>query len=398
MSYITKRNGKWQAAYRGPDGRERTKTFTRRVDADRWISTNRADIARGAWVDPAGGRISFTEYAEKWFLTKADVTEQTRLNIRARLDTHAIPYFEKRSMSSVQPSDLRAFVAHLTAAKRAPSTVKSIYLTTSQVFAQAALDGIIAKSPCMGVTLPKDRRREEMHFLSPAQVNELASAITDRFSALIYTAAYAGLRAGELWALRVGALDLLRGSIAVTESAIEVNGSLTFGPTKTGRKRVVPIPRFLAQMLGEHVGFYIGRRPPRGAFVFTATEGGPVRHRNFTRRHFRPAIARAHDKAIKDDRDDEALPLALRFHDLRHTCAAILIADGRHMEEVKDHLGHSSIRVTSDRYGHLFPSARQALAEGLEAVFQRTSAQNPADMSRTSGVFQILPNAHQDAI
>jgi len=73
---------------------------------------------------------------------------------------------------------------------------------------------------------------------------------------------------------------------------------------------------------------------------------------------------RARTKGIKEDRRNEAMSEDLRFHDLRHTCAALPIANGRHMEEIKEHLGHSSIRITSDRYGHLFPSARTASWDG----------------------------------
>jgi integrase len=76
------------------------------------------------------------------------------------------------------------------------------------------------------------------------------------------------------------------------------------------------------------------------------------------RRHFKPAVEAA-----------KGVPDGLRFHDLRHSCAALLIANGRHLEEVKDYLGHSSIRVTSDRYGHLFPKARAELADSLDATF-----------------------------
>lgn len=74
----------------------------------------------------------------------------------------------------------------------------------------------------------------------------------------------------------------------------------------------------------------------------------------------------------------------VRFHDLRHTCAALLIAAGRHMEEVKDYLGHSSIRVTSDRYGHSFPKARAELAAALDATYRDAKIAQPADLSRTS--------------
>ena len=176
-------------------------------------------------------------------------------------------------------------------------------------------------------------------------------------------------------ALKVSSLDLLGGSIAVTGAASEVRGELVFGVPKNGRARGASIPRFLAQMLGEHVGHY----PSADGFVFTAREGGPIRHRNLYRRHFRPAVEKARSKTIADDRRDDAIPGELRFHDLRHTCAALLIANGRHMEEVKDHLGHGSIRVTSDRYGHLFPAARVALAQGLEEAFQRTALNPGAD-------------------
>ena len=80
------------------------------------------------------------------------------------------------------------------------------------------------------------------------------------------------------------------------------------------------------------------------------------------------------------------------FHDLRHTCAALLIANGRHMEEVKDHLGHGSIRVTSDRYGHLFPSARAALAESLETRFLESSSTAETAETRPKFKIQAVPD------
>ena len=98
-----------------------------------------------------------------------------------------------------------------------------------------------------------------------------------------------------------------------------------------------------------------------------------LRHRNFYDRHFKPAVTAA------------GLPEMLRFHDLRHTCAALLIANGRHMEEVKEYLGHSTIRVTSDRYGHLFPAAREALAGSLDATFPAASGQARTDSRRSPG-------------
>jgi integrase len=164
----------------------------------------------------------------------------------------------------------------------------------------------------------------------------------------------------------------------VAESA-SLAGGWHVGPTKTGKRRTIVVPRFLAQMLGEHIGRY----PSSARMMFTAAEGGPVNHRNFSRRHYCKAV-----------NDADGIPNGLRFHDLRHTCAAFLIDEGRHLEEVKDYLGHSSIRVTSDRYGHLFPEARAAIADALDARF-RASAQAGATHMRPERTLEEFANANE---
>ena len=104
-------------------------------------------------------------------------------------------------------------------------------------------------------------------------------------------------------------------------------------------------------MIGEHIGRY----PSRAGYVFTATEGGPVRHHNFMKRHFYPA-GRA-----------SGMPEGLRFHDLRHTCAAILIAQGWNAKPIQE-LGHASIRTTLDRYAHPFDGHDTDLLARLDVV------------------------------
>ncbi len=156
-------------------------------------------------------------------------------------------------------------------------------------------------------------------------------------------------------------------------------GGLHAGPTKTGKRRTIVVPRFLAEMPGEHIGRY------SDVYVFTAAEGGAVHHRNFGRRHFAPAaVSVGLGGYVKVDGTKHYE--RIRFHDLRHTCAALLVANGQHMEEVKDHLGHSSIRVTSDRYGHLFRGAHAAIAEALDATYREAPAprRGPASKSRFS--------------
>jgi integrase len=373
----------WRARYVAPDKKERSKRFRTKADAENWLNINNADVAKGMWVDPALGKESFRSYATKWKDSKVDVDVRTKINVNGRIDNHAIPHFGDTAMASIQPADVRTFVAKLAASGKSPSTVKAIFLTTSQVFAQAMSDGLIGRTPCRDIKLPVTREGEDdatqAQFLTPEQVDDLANAIGDRYRAMVYTAAYSGLRAGELLALKPGALTLgdLGGSIAITGAVREVGGRLVPGRTKTRQKRDVAIPRFLAAMLTEHMQTY------PGDFVFTSREGSQIYHRNWYRRHFQPAVAKARETAIAEGREDEAIPAGLRWHDLRHTCAAILIANGRHLQEVKEHLGHSTIRVTSDSYAHLYPAARAAITESLDAAFDASGRRIPAHSAET---------------
>jgi integrase len=375
MASVKKRaDGKWRARFRDERNVEHARHFAKRSDAQSWLDAQTARLVAGEHIAPRAGRVmTFDAYADEWLATKADVAASTMGNVKGRLRKHAKPYFGGMRLASVRPSHARAFVASLVADGLAPSTVKAITLTTGQVFAQAVEDGLIARSPFAKVTMPSDRHREEMHFLTAEQVNGLADAIDPRYRTAIYLTAFGGLRAGELWALRVDRVNVLARTVHVAESASEA-GRWHVGPTKTGKVREITVPRFLAKMLAEHIGRY------SYGFVFTAPEGGPVLHHNFRSRDFVPAVNRT-----------ESLPEGLRFHDLRHTCAALLIAKGRHMEEVKDYLGHSSIRVTSDRYGHLFPKARAALADALDDTY----SENLADFSRTFRGLRRLEHASE---
>jgi len=380
MAHVEKRADRsYRARYRAPDGRERSRTFATKRDAEAWLTTTEHAKLSQEWVDPALGKQRFAGYADAWLATKADVAASTLQNVQGRLRKHATPYFGAMAIANVRPTHARAYVALLVARGLAPSTVKGIVLTTAQVFAAAVEDRMIARNPFMSVPLPRARHTEEMRFLDAGQVNVLAAAMTDaRYRAGIYLAAYGGLRAGELWALHVDRVNVLARTVDIVESMSEAGG-LHVGPTKTGKRRTVTVPRFMAQMLGEHIGRY----PSPDGFVFTAAEGGPVGHRNFKRRHYGPAVARAD------------VPEGLRFHDLRHTCAALLVANGQHLEEVKDYLGHSSIRVTSDRYGHLFPKARAKLADALESTYREAQAAAPAAWPRPETEIVSIADAQQ---
>jgi integrase len=233
-----KQSVRWRARYRDPTGRERVKNFDRRVDAERFLTNVEHAKLRGEWTDPRLGKIRFGDYAAEWLATKADIGPQTMGNIQGRLRKHIVPYFGDMAIAAVRPTHVRSWVAGLVTSGLAPSTVKGIYLTASQVFGQALSDGVIGRSPCTGVRLPEERQREEMHFLAPDQVAALANAVDPRFRPLVYTAAYTGMRAGELAALRVDRLNLLSGTVDVVESMIDAPPL----PGRDARRAHRPVP------------------------------------------------------------------------------------------------------------------------------------------------------------
>src|SRR5918995_2289332 len=149
----------------------------------------------------------------------------------------------------------------------------------------AAVDaGMLAQSPCRRVPLPKVER-EEMRFLTPAEVATLADAVHARYRALVLVGAYGGLRIGELAGLRRSRVDLLRGTVQVAEIVVEVRGVLHIGPPKTrASRRTVGLPRFVAEELAAH----LAGPADSEAFVFTAPQGGPLRVTAFRARVWRP--------------------------------------------------------------------------------------------------------------
>jgi integrase len=356
MSSVRKApSGRWRAEWREPGGRKRSKTFDRRSDAKRFLDGIGADMARGLYLDPSLARTPFDAWVREWRPTTLHLRPSSQARMDDVLATHILPHFGARPIGSIRTNDVRAFVASLSAAGLAPASVRKVYNGLRSILKAAEASGLIGRSPCLGIDLPP-LRRTEMRFLTAPELSSLAGTVGPRFGPLILTAGYMGLRWGELAGLKRERVRLLDRRIDVTETITEVGGRLHAGPPKTG-DRTVTLPGFLAQIVGEHIGRY----PDPLGFVFGSTDGGPLRRSNFGRRHFQPAVRRA--------------GLApLRLHDLRHTAAALAIAEGAHPLEIKTRLGHKNITTTLNEYGHLFPALDERLAERLDATYRAAEA------------------------
>jgi integrase len=230
--------------------------------------------------------------------------------------------------------------------------VQRAYQLPSKVMAAAVDTGMIPRTPCRRVPLPRIDR-QEMRFLSPQEVARLAAATRPDYRALILLGAYGGLRIGEMAGLRRGRVDLAQGIVQVVEVVTEPTGKLHLGPPKTrAARRTVGLPQFVVEALAE-------RMSTPGSpedFVFAGPKGGVLRVSTFRSRFWRPAVNAAGLQGV-------------RIHDLRLTAVALWIAAGANPKEIAARAGHASVSFTLDRYGHLYPEADLTLRERLQAIY-----------------------------
>jgi integrase len=373
---------RWDVRYRDGDRRQRKRSFERKLDAQRFARSVETDLLRGDWIDPRRGQEPFGEWAAKWLETLGNRKPKTRESYESIVRKHLVPRFGTTPIGSIDYPCVLGFVTELQRAELGPGTIRNVRDVLRLVLGLAVKSGALNVNPLIDVPVSRTAR-DEMIFLEPDQVMALAAEVSrpparyrrgerrsdgyPEYGLLVKFAAFTGLRAGELVALRRKRLDLLRRRVEIRESASEAYGALQIVATKTYESRTVPIPASLIDDLLEHVGV---AQPDQ--FVWQSPEGGPFRYSNWFKRHFKPAVARA------------GLPADTRFHDLRHSYAAMLIAQRAHPRAIMERMGHSTITVTLDTYGHLFPKLDAALDEALDGMYRASEARPAAPVRSIS--------------
>ena len=371
---------RWDVRYRDPSKRARVRTFHRKADAQKFANVVEADITRGDWLDPQLGRETFGQWADRWVPTIAGLTPKTRESYESIVRRHLRPRFEDTPVNRIDHPTVVALVAELNSSGAGAGTVRNIRDVLRLILELARRSGAIKVNPVEGAKAPK-KPPAEMVFLNADQIMTLADEVTNppirrgggehrrpsfpERGLLVRFTGFTGLRSGEIVALRTKAVDLLHGRVHVVASATEAYGKLQFGPPKTYQRRAVPLPQALVDEMATHLAARAS-----DDFVFTSSRGGPLRHSNFYARQFKTAVLRA------------GLPEATRFHDLRHSYAAMLIAEGAHPRAIMERMGHSTIQVTLGTYGHLFPSLEEALTDALDDVYRKAEPTSPAELRK----------------
>jgi integrase len=336
----------WRARWRDDRGRQRSKSFRRKVDAERFVTALEHARNSGAYVDPSAGRITVGEWAERWLAAQMHLKPKTQASYKSLLQTCVLPRWGQVQLGRITFGAVAEWVNDMQRDGRSASRVRQAYHLLTGMLHAAVKDGRLPRNPATGVDLPRLTSKKR-RYLRHDQLHALATA-AGRYRVLVLTLGYCGLRWGEASALRVHNVDLDRGRLNITDAVAEVNGRVVFGTPKSHQARWLPVPAFLLDELREEL---VGRGPDD--LVFPSPQGTVLRVQNFRRGYF--------DRATK-----EAGVAGLVPHELRHTAASLAISAGATVKSVQRMLGHASATLTLDRYGHLFPDELDAVAARLD--------------------------------
>lgn len=360
------------------------RTFSVRREAERFALKVENEIASGGTTDLlVRNTKTVRDVVEASLIaSRPGLKDRTYRSYVSIYNYRVLPAFGDRKIGAVTRAEVQAWVTALHGEGLSAATVHHHYVSLKKAFRYALDDRLIAYSPCDGVRLPKPATRETFApvFLTTPQVEALAARLdlAHPYGLLLRFAAYTGLRAGELTGLRVRDLNLKAGHVEVRQTLQRIGGEWRKGTPKSARSsRNVPL---LDRALVSSLRAYLLAHPHSGdpeALLWPGRQVGT--HRvdwegvfdvaSFRRNYLRLALA------------DVGLG-AMRFHDLRHTFASLMLAAGFAPYEVSRWLGHANLATTDAIYAHLYPSDYSA----QKARFGRFLA---AGVSSPEGTFRV---------
>lgn len=370
-AYETSGGRRYRVRYRTPDRRQTDKRgFKTKRDAEDYLASVEVSKMRGDWVDPTRARITVSEWAAHWYAAQLHLKQTTLSGYRYSLDRHVLPRWGRFRLADIGHADVQSWVTDLSLTL-APSTVRQIYLVLAGLMKYAIRDGRMTRNPTEGVRLPRVRKKGR-GYLSHGQVRNLAEGCGEYADVVLFLA-YTGLRWGEMAALKVGRLDMLRRRLEVAEAVSAPRGQLVWSTPKSHSSRSVPFPEFLATSLAQRCE---GRM--RDELVFVGPDGGVLRSGNFRRRQFAAAVAACRTA------DPDFPPVTP--HDLRHTAASLAVSAGANVKAVQRMLGHASAAMTLDVYADLFDDDLDAVAIALNDGANAASVGNAWANPPLSGI------------
>ena len=385
MAWIQKRNSAdgpaWRVVWwvRKPGGGRKkhySKAFPTEGQARDYRNKVERDEFSGLTTDYRGGSRLFGDYVEGWLKSRLvkgrPLAPTTMREYRGLLRRNILPTFESTPLRAITTAKVRAWLA-CTVEQAGPDQAAKSYRVLRAVMSTAAADELVARNPCQirgaGIWDAPERP-----MLTTSMVLQLADAVVaidktasqsgaSRLRVLVLLAGFAGLRPGELMALRREDIDLLHRTVTVDENAPEVSGTRVLGPPKSDAgRRTVAIPPAIMRDIEAHLDRFVD--PDPRAWVFTGPRGTPLRQ-NYLSTQWRKALATV-----------PGVPAGLRVYDLRHHAATLTArVPGVTTKELMARIGHSSPRAALI-YQHATEERDRRIADAMDAEIAAAAAEN----------------------
>jgi len=349
-------SGRYQARYR-VDGKMAAAptTFRTKRDAEAYLSTVRADMEHGTWVDPIAGKTTLREYSTKWLEQRPDLRPRTVELYEGELRLHILPVLGDFELAKLTPAKVRDWHSGLLRAdKPGNTTVAKCYRLLHAILNTAVADELLVRNPCV-IKGAGQEKAPERPIASIPQVFEIADTIEPRFRAMVLVGAFVGLRLGEMLALTRERVDLLHGRIKVVEQYQELkDGTHILRPPKSDAGiRTVAIPAMLTPELEAHLATYA--EPGKRGLVFCGPNGKPLR---------RATWYSAWNRTMTELGIEGMKP-----HDLRHTGNTLAAMTGASTKELMARFGQSTSRAALI-YQHATQDRDHEIADALNGMIE----------------------------
>jgi integrase len=357
------RGTKWKARYTDPAGRDRRRTFERKMDAEKFLERVGTEMQTSEWIDPKTTKSRFDDWVDVWWKTTVKLAPSTRRGYEKMLRLYLRPKFDGRKISSIEWLEVELFATALLENELSAKTVRETLSVLSLIMKTAMRARVIRENPASGHTMPS--RRKQTQILAMPEIVRLVAHTEVRYRPAIWLLVLAGLRASELCGLRVMDIDWQANTLTVNEVQMWVKGELVVkGPKTASGVRTIPLPAWLVA----DISTVINARAESAGIAILATD------RLFTSPTGKPMLDHTIWRIVNRAQESAGLP-RFRPYDLRHSHASLLINLGAHPKAISERMGHTEIGVTMDVYGHLFKGAQGQLTQDLEDLIERSRAE-----------------------
>ncbi|MBR1238188.1 site-specific integrase [Bradyrhizobium sp. AUGA SZCCT0182] len=361
---------RWQASYVDGAGKRRAKLFERKSDGEAWLVETSHDLKRGLHT-PAGVSPTVKEAGALWIkrCNEKGLERSTVRGYEEHTDLHIYPMIGAKKLSEMTAPAVNAFADRLREEGRSQEMVRRVVRSLGAIFREARRRGLCAVDPTAGLDLNLSTRDDPRPVIpAKAELQAIISNAAGRWRPLILTAVFCGLRGSELRGLRWADVDFEDRQISVTQRADAFHkiGRLK---SKAGY-RSIPCPPMVINALREWKLVC-----PMGdlGLVFPTGSGNVESHSNIVQRGFDPIQITAGVVQLREAKGAKGQPVTVPvakygLHALRHACASLWIENGMNPKRIQTLMGHSTIQMTFDVYGHLFADndADQKAAEDIQ--------------------------------